>query len=163
MFLPRSYREIWCGFLLNIFKMKNSRYSAMEEKTQTRIMILGCILGVLILVGFFGAMIIGISGDNASSISLRQVESVPEGAVIIPITEEVIAKYPILEGMPRDIQIRVSLYSEIFRQEFSVDKETGDAILSEFCYTRDEEGFLQPANKYLEYEGEYYKMENPIS
>ena len=135
----------------------------MEEKTQTRIMILGCILGVLILVGFFGAMIIGISGDNASSISLRQVESVPEGAVIIPITEEVIAKYPILEGMPREIQIRVSLYSEIFRQEFSVDKETGDAILSEFCYTRDEEGFLQPANKYLEYEGEYYKMENPIS
>ena len=149
--------------MLNIFKMKNSTYSAMEEKTQTRIMILGCILGVLILVGFFGAMIIGISGDNASSISLRQVESVPEGAVIIPITEEVIAKYPILEGMPRDIQIRVSLYSEIFRQEFSVDKETGDAILSEFCYTRDEEGFLQPANKYLEYEGEYYKMENPIS
>ena len=143
--------------------MKNSTYSAMEEKTQTRIMILGCILGVLILVGFFGAMIIGISGDNASSISLRQVESVPEGAVIIPINEEVIAKYPILEGMPRDIQIRVSLYSEIFRQEFSVDKETGDAILSEFCYTRDEEGFLQPANKYLEYEGEYYKMENPIS
>lgn len=134
----------------------------MEEKTQTRILILGCVLGVLILVGFFGAMIIGISGDNQSSISLRQVESVPEGAVIIPITEEVIAKYPILEGMPKDIQIRVSLYSEIFRQEFSVDKETGDAILREFCYIEDENGF-RPANKYLEYEGEYYKMSNPIS
>lgn len=126
-------------------------------------MILGCVLGVLILVGFFGAMIIGISGDNASSISLRQVESVPEGAVIVPVTEEILAKYPVLEGMPKDIQIRVSLYSEIFHQEFSVDKETGDAILREFCYIEDENGFRRPANIYLEYEGEYYRMDNPIS
>lgn len=135
----------------------------MEEKTQTRFMILVCILGVLILVGFLGAMIIGISGDNVSYISLQQVESVPEGGVIIPITEEILAKYPILDGMPREIQIRVSLHSEIFSQEFSVDKETGDAILREFCYTEDENGFRRPANKYLEYEGEYYIMDNPIS
>ena len=124
-----------------------------KEIECTGLIALGCIAGLILLLIVGGIVTFSLGwGGNGESLEFYQVETVPEDAVIIKLTEDDYEKYPILRDIPNGAYLDTSPISQLFEIKGLIDRETGLEIQEAYGSQIGEE------DRYVEHNGLIYEV-----
>ena len=125
-----------------------------KQIERTGLIALGCIAGLILLLIVGGIVAFSLGwGGSGESLEFYQVETVPEDAVIIKLTEDDYEKYPILKDIPNGASLDTSPISDFFDISGLVDKETGYAVWETYGNK----------NTYIEHNGVIYEVSLSVS
>lgn len=111
---------------------------------------------LIILFGVFGIIYFVTGGGDNEKIVFWKVDSVPEDAQIIHLSEEDFEKYPILREIPKTFDIDKSIFGPLMNIFGSVDKKTAYQIIEDYYGHRYNK-------RYIEYGGVIYQVQNWVS